>query len=123
MEIAMRWVDRTLSVLLILAGIGHTFGVLSFYTDPHTLFWSLTDSVLIMLLAAINLLRSWRPRDRALALVATAGSGANVVITLGFGRLIGDMADFRVLLFGALSIGLAAFGVRDAVRSSRPARG
>ena len=56
----MRWIDRALSILLILGGVGHTYGVLNFYKDPQTLFWSLTASLLIFLLAAINLLQSWR---------------------------------------------------------------
>lgn len=114
----MRWIDRGLSLLVILGGVGHTLGVLNFYKDPHTLFWSLTASVLIALLAAVNLLRTWRPGDRALALVAALGSGAYLVITLEFGRLIGDMTDFRVILFAVLSLGLLAFSLRDATGSS-----
>ena len=115
----MRWIDRGLSGLLILGGVGHSFGVLGFYRDPHTLFWSLTASLLIALLAAVNLLRSWRPGDRALAAIAAAATAAYFLFTLGFGRLIGDMADFRVILFGVLTLGLTAFGLRDALR--RPA--
>ena len=109
----MRWIDRALSLLLILGGVGHTFGVLQFYKDPHTLFWSLVASVLIALLAAVNLLRSWR-RDRALAWIAAGGSAAYFVVTLCFGRLIGDMTDFRVILFGAITLGLTFFSLRDA---------
>jgi hypothetical protein len=33
----MKWIDRGLSCLLILLGIGHTYGVLNFYRDPQTL--------------------------------------------------------------------------------------
>ena len=57
----MRWIDRAFSVLLMLGGIGHTYGVINFYKNPDTLFWSLTATVLIFLLAAVNLLRSGRP--------------------------------------------------------------
>lgn len=112
----MKWIDRALSCLLILGGIGHTFGVLQFYKDPHTLFWSLTASVLIFLLAAINLLRTARPFDRALAIIASCGAAAYLVITLRFGQLIGSMTDFRVILFGVISLGLLLFGLRDAMR-------
>ena len=108
----MRWIDRGLSVLLVLGGVGHTFGVLNFYTDPHTLFWSLTASILIFLLAALNLLRSWRPNDRGLAAIAACGSAAYFIDTLCFGRLIGDLTDFRVILFGVISLGLTGFGLR-----------
>ena len=38
------------------------------------------------------------------------------LVTLGFGRLIGNMADFRVILFGVISLGLTLFGLRDALR-------
>ncbi|MEA3081431.1 MAG: hypothetical protein QOD54_1099 [Sphingomonadales bacterium] len=113
----MKWLDRGLSCLLILGSIGHTFGVLNFYKDPHTLFWSLTASELIFLLAAINLLRTWRPADRALAAITAAASAAYLLFTLRFGQLIGDMTDFRVILFGVLSLGLTAFGIRDALRA------
>ena len=114
----MRIVDRLLSLLLILGGIGHTFGVLDFYRNqPDALFWSLTASVLIFLLGAINLLRTWRPGDRALALITTVASAAYLVITIGFGQLIDNMADPRVLVFGVISLGLVAFGLKGAMRA------
>ena len=112
----MRWIDRGLSGLLILGGIGHTLGVLDFYTDPHTLFLSLTASELVFLLAAINLLRSWRPGDRALATICACASAAYFVFTLRFGQVIGDLTDPRVILFGVLTLGLTAFSFRDALR-------
>ena len=113
----MRWIDRGLSALLILGGVGHTFGVMRFYKDPHTLFWSLTATVLIFLLAAVNLLRTWRPGDRGLAVITACASAAYLVITLRFGQLIGNIADFRVILFVVISLGLMLFGLRDAMRS------
>ena len=112
----MRWIDRGLSGLLILGGVAHTYGVLNFYKDPQTLFWSLTATELIFLLAAINLLRTARPDDRTLATIAACASAAYLVFTLRFGQLIGDMVDFRIILFGALTLGLTAFSLRDAIR-------
>jgi len=112
----MPWIDRSLSALLILGAIGHTLGVLDFYKDPDTLFWSLTATLLIILLAALNLLRSWRPGDRALAALAASASAAYFVDTIFFGRLVGNLADFRVILFGAISLGLTVFGLRDALK-------
>jgi hypothetical protein len=114
----MKWIDRGLSGLLVLGGTGHTFGVIGFYKDAHTLFWALTASVLIFLLAAINLLRTWRPGDRALAILTSCASAAYLMITLRFGQLIGDLADPRVILFGFLSLGLTGFGIRDAMKRS-----
>jgi hypothetical protein len=112
----MKWIDRGLSCLLILGGIGHTFGVLDFYRDSQTLFWSLTASELIFLLAAINLLRSSRPNDRALATIAACASAAYLMFTLRFGQIIGNITDFRVILFAVITIGLTAFSLRDAMR-------
>jgi hypothetical protein len=114
----MRWIDRALSILLILGGIGHTYGVLNFYKDPQTLFWSLTASLLIFLLAAVNLLRSWRPGDLALALTAGCSTAAYLVATFFFGRIIGNVADPRVILFGVLTLGLTLFSLRDAVAAA-----
>ena len=113
----MRWIDRGLSVLLILSGMAHAYGVSQFFHDPQTLFWSLLATLLIFLIAAVNLLRTWRPGDRALAGLCAAASLAYFVATLRFGQIIGDMTDFRVILFGVLTLGLAAFSLRDMVRA------
>jgi len=112
----MRWIDRLLSILLILGGLGHTYGVLHFYKNEHTLFWSLTATILIFLLAALNLLRSARRHDRPLAALAAAASLAYFVDTLCFGRLIDNLTDFRVLLFGSISLGLTLFGLYGVLR-------
>jgi len=114
----MKWLDRGLSCLLILSGIAHAYGVSQFFHDPQTLFWSLLATLLIFLIAAMNLLRTWRPGDRALAGLCAAASLAYLLATLRFGQIIGDMADFRVILFGVLTLGLTAFGLRDAMRKS-----
>jgi len=114
----MKWIDRGLSCLLILGAVGHTFGVLHFYRDPHTLFWSETATLLILLLAAINLLRTWQPENKALALVTACASAAYLVDIFYFGRLIGNMADFRVILFGAISLGLTAFSLKQVMRGA-----
>ena len=117
----MKWIDRALSCLLILGGAGHTFGVLDFYKDPQTLFWSLTASELIFLLAAINLLRTWRSGERARAAITAVASAAYFLFTLRFGQIIGNLVDFRVILFAPLTLGLTAFSVRDAL-VRRPAQ-
>lgn len=63
----------------------------------------------------MNLLRSWRPGDAALGWIAAAGSFAYLIVTLGFGRLIGNFADPRVIIFGIVSTGLTAFSLRTAL--------
>lgn len=112
----LRFIDRALSALLILGAAGHTFGVLQFYRDqPHPLFWSLTETVLVLLLAAVNLLRVDRPSDRGLAWVCALFSATYIVISLYFGRLIGDMLDFRVIAFGLVALGLTLLSLRTAL--------
>jgi len=115
----MRWIDRGLSVLLIPAGVAHTYGVMSFFTDPQTLFWSLVATILIFLIAAVNLLRTWRPGDRAVALIAAGASAAYFLAQLRFGQIVGNIADPRVILFGSLTLALTLFSLRDA--RSKPA--
>jgi hypothetical protein len=111
----MRSLDRLLSILLILGAVGHTFGVLQYYrAQPDALFWSLCAGPLMVLVAAINLLRSRRPRDPAIAWISAAASASYLVVTLGFGRLIGDMADPQVIGFGVIALGLTLFSVMGA---------
>ena len=118
----MRYLDRLLSGLLILGAVGHTVGVTEFYRgQPDALFWSLCAGLLMLLVAAINLLRSWRPGDRAIAWLSAAASASYLVVTVGFGRLIGSMADPRVIGFALISVGLLFFSVSGAVRPAAKA--
>jgi predicted MFS family arabinose efflux permease len=113
----MLFIDRLLSILIILGSAGHTLGVLKYYKgQPHPLFWSLCATVLMLVLAAINLLRSSRPRDRGLAWVAAASSTADVVISICFGHLIGNLLDVRAVSFAIVALGLTAFSLKTALR-------
>lgn len=112
----MKWIDRGLSALLVLGACGHTFGSLQFYRDqPHARFWALNGTLVILLVAAINLLRTDRPHDRGLAWVAAAASVAYVVVALGFGLLIGNLLDPRVASFALVALGLTGFSLRAAL--------
>ncbi len=112
----MRNLDRGLSGLLILGAIGHTFGVLKYYRgQPHPLFWALGGTLLILLLAAVNLLRTDRPSDRGLAWIATAASAAYILVSIEFGLLMGNILDPRAVIFGLVSLGLTIFGLRTAL--------
>jgi len=114
----MLFVDRILSGLLILGAIGHTLGVIKFYRgQPHPLYWSLCATLLIVLLAAVNLLRADRPRDVGLAWVATGANLAYVGISIGFGVLIGNLFDVRAVTFAAVALGLAILSLRGALLS------
>jgi hypothetical protein len=114
-----KYLDRTLAVLLMLGAVGHTLGSFKTYGDqPIVLLWALCASVLVVLLGAINLLRVSRPTDAALAWICVGGMVCWLACTLAFGHLIGSLADFRIVIFSVLSIGMIFFGVRTAVRSS-----
>jgi hypothetical protein len=118
----MRILDRLLSALLILGAVGHTFGVTEFYRgQPDALFWSLCAGLLMLLVAAINLLRSWRPGDQAIAWMSAAAAASYIVVTFGFGRLIGNFADPRVIGFALISIGLLFFSASGALRPATKA--
>jgi hypothetical protein len=110
--------DRTLAILLLLGAVGHTLGSFKTYGgQPMVLLWALCASVLVVLLGAINLLRVSRPGDAALAWICVGAMICWLACTLTFGHLIGNLLDFRIVIFAVLSTGLILFGVRSAVRS------
>ena len=112
----MRWLDRTLSILLILGGVGHTAGSFNFYKgDQTTLLWALCTSLFIFLFGALSLLRVERPHDRPLAFLCLAAGLCWTLASLRFGQLIGSLLDPRALVFAVLSAGLCAFSVRSLV--------
>jgi hypothetical protein len=115
-------VDRALSGLLILGAIGHTLGVIKYYQgQPDPLFWALGGTVLILLVAAINFLRSVRLQDRALALLAAGASGSYVIISICFGYLVDNPLDVRAVTFALVSLGLTFIGLRQAVNAGSAA--
>jgi hypothetical protein len=109
--------DRGLSVLLILGAVGHTFGVLKFYRGQvHPLFWSLCATALILLLAAVNLLRVDRPGDHGLAWVAAVASALYLCISIAFGAVIAhNVLDPRTVIFGLVSLMLTILSLRSAL--------
>jgi drug/metabolite transporter (DMT)-like permease len=116
----LKIIDRALGVLLILGAGGHTFGsIVAYRTQPLTLLWALSASLYIVLVGAVNLLRTARPGDRALAWVAVVAALCQLVSAVVFGQLIHSPADPRVVGFVVLCLGLIAFGLRDAL-ASRP---
>ncbi len=116
----MKTVDRTLAVLLILGGVGHSLGSYKAYqSDQMELLWSLCASLFVFLLGAINLLRTSRPDDSGLGWVCLGALIAWVPSTLRFGQLAGNLLDFRVVIFTVLTVGLCGFSVRT-IRTAHP---
>lgn len=117
----MKILDRVLGCVLILGGVGHTLGSLQFYkNDQMTLLWSLSDSLFILLLGALNLVRAGRPGDTALAWICLVAGLCHIASTLRFGTLIGNFFDFRVVLFILVTLGLCAMSVRTIVSNRIP---
>ena len=109
----MKVVDRILGVLLILGGLGHTAGSLQGYkSDQMMLLWSLCASLFIFLLAGANLVRAGRPRDAALAWLCLGGGLCHIATSLRFGMLIGNVFDFRPMIFIVITLGLCGMCVR-----------
>jgi hypothetical protein len=116
METKLKILDRILSCLLIFGGIGHTVGSLHFYkSDQMTLLWSLCASLFVFLFSAVSFIRAGRPQDQALAWVCLVAGLCWIAASLRFGLLIGNLLDFRPLIFCVLTLGLCAFCVRTLI--------
>jgi hypothetical protein len=113
----LKIVDRVCAVVLGLgAAVGHTYGSFKFYGhDETTLHWALHASVLGALLGALNLLRSARPQDRALAWIVGVGTVSWAIAAMRFGFLIGNPLDPRVLMFVFVSVFLIGFNLQTAL--------
>lgn len=116
-EVDLKILDRVLSCLLILGGIGHTIGAILFYkSDQMTLLWALSFSLFIFLFAAINLVRAGRPEDTTLAWLCLVAGLCHIASSIRFAALIGNFFDFRPVLFVVITLGLCAMCVRTLVR-------
>jgi len=112
----LKILDRILSCLLILSGIGHTIGSIRVYQgDQMTLLWALGASLFVFLFGAISLIRAARPADRTLAWVCLAAGPCWIVASLRFAALIGNFFDPRPLIFVVITLGLCWMCVRTIV--------
>ncbi len=117
----LRIVDKAMAALLALGAVGHTWGSIKAFGDqPVHLLWALCASVLIILVGAVNFLRTSRRGDRTLAWLAAFGSLSWLIASLAFGVVIHNLIDFRVVIFVLLSGGLLAISVWDAVVKPNP---
>lgn len=111
----MNAVDRTFGWLLIIGSLFHAVGSVTAYRSrPETLLWALSATLAGLFLAALNLLRVGRPGDKMLAWISFWGCLAWLAVVIAFGEVIGNMLDFRVVTFGALTVVLAIFSFRSA---------
>jgi len=115
----MKTLDRVFGCLLFLSGIGHGLGSYRAYSkEPMVLIWALSGSLAVFLLAAVNLLRAGRTGDPALGWISFAGCLVWIGFALWFGQLIGNMWDFRPLVNSIITLALAVFSARSALRPS-----
>lgn len=112
-------VDRSLAVLLIIAGGGgHAAGAIATYHNrPIELLSGLGVSALAVLIGALNLLRTARPNDRALAWLAVGATATWLLISVILGVLIGNLLDPRIIGFVLITAGLIYFSLATALAS------
>lgn len=107
-------VDLAFCALLAIGATGHLIGSFLFTTIGSVLFvWSLSGVLAAGLLVAVNLLRSLRLNDRALARIALVGNLCWLVVVILFGLSTGDVFDARVLLHGFAALGLSYFSISN----------
>src|SRR5215472_4147707 len=112
----MKIVDRAFGWLLVLGGVLHFKDkIVALKGTPAALVWPLAGSVAAFLVAALNLMRVDRPRDRTLAWVSAGGSIAWLAVALGFGASVGNFLDPRGLYHVIVAVVLAGFSIRTAV--------
>ena len=112
----MKTLDRIFGWLMLLGAFGHATGSWQYYSnrDHMALLWALSGSFAVILLGTMNLLRAGRRGDRALAWVCFGGCVVWIGFVVVFGRLIGNLVDFRVLTNFVITAVLAAFSLRSA---------
>jgi hypothetical protein len=112
----LKVLDRILGCVLILGGVGHTFGsFLGYKNNQMMLLWSLSASLFIFLLGALNLVRAGRHKDVALCWLCLIGGLCHIASSIRFGLLIGNVFDFRPVIFVVVTLGLCAMCVRTLV--------
>jgi hypothetical protein len=105
--------DRILACVLILCGVGHTFGSFRAYgSNQMMLLWSLCASLFVFLLGSLNLVRISRERDVAITWLCLIAGLCHIATSLRFGYLIGDAFNFRPVIFEVVVFGLCLMCVR-----------
>ncbi|MEO6829843.1 MAG: hypothetical protein ABI164_08515, partial [Acidobacteriaceae bacterium] len=105
----------TFGWLLVMGSLLQIIGSVEMYRGtPEMLVWALSGTLAGLLLAALNLLRVDRPRDRMLAWISFLGSVGWLAVVIAFGLAIGNLLDFRVATMGAIAIVLVIFSMRSA---------
>ena len=110
----MKRIDYFFSALLILLSAGHGIpGTLmrDGWDSPEAV-WSFSGSVAAWLVAAINILRTGRPEDKGVAVVALLGSLSWIGLMVWLAIVADMVLDIRIWLFVGTAAALAGFGFR-----------
>jgi len=120
MSISIRILDRVFGVLLLIGSALHSYGSISSYRlGTPELVWALSGSLAGGLTAAINLVRSGRPKDLAIAWLALVAGIAWFAVAIGYGAAIGNIFDPRVLWHATCSLVLVFFSLRTVLGRAR----
>jgi len=118
----MTILDRIFGWLLVVGGLLHASGSWhAFHNDPPQLLWALSGSLAALLVATLNLLRVGRPTDRPLAWVSFVASVAWAAVAVGFGVVIGNLADPRAVIHAVNAAVLAGLSLRTLMRAPQGA--
>jgi uncharacterized BrkB/YihY/UPF0761 family membrane protein len=109
----MRRVELGLCVLLALGGLAHLGGTFAGYEAGTEMFvWSVSATAFVFTIVFLHVLRILRPSDLPVAYAAVVTTIVWIVIALGFGSAVGDVADPRALTHVIISAALLLFAVR-----------
>jgi hypothetical protein len=112
----MKIVDRVFGWLMALGSLGHSMGSLHAYgSRPELLLWAESATLAGLLVAALNLLRVGRPKDRTLAWISFAASLAWFALAFAFGKVVGNLLDIHAVIFIVITAVLAALSLRTAL--------
>ncbi len=110
----MKRIDYLFAALLILFSAGHGFlGTLAADGwNSSASVWSFSGSVAAWLVAAINILRTGRPHDKGVAVIALAGSLSWIGLMAWLAVVAHMISDVRIWLFVGTAAGLVGFSIR-----------
>ena len=118
----MKTTDRIFGWLLVIASLMHCAGSYVVYRHkPELLLWALGTGLAGLLLAGLNLLRTGRPQDRALGWVCFAGCLGWLSVAAGFGAVVGNDLDARLVIHALITLVLTGMSLRTAVGSAHEA--
>ena len=108
----LKIIDGLCAALLLMGAALHAFGsVLSYPGGSELLVWALSGSLAAALVAAMNLLRLFRPGDTAITVLALVSAVLWALVAAAFGHSIHAYLDVRVVWHFVAALALAGFSI------------